>query len=570
MFIDFEGIDGSGKTTLSNLLAARLKRLGYKVAHAREGGELQSPTARRIRELTRDSRLLEMGPRAEFFLNLARDAQQLEEIIAPSLKRGEVCITDRYLYSQLALTAGGRGLKEGALLPACELASQGLWPDLVILVDVDPELARLRKRLGKVQSGRANDTDSRKGLVGAGLAVRVREAFLEQARKDPARWIILENNDQPLRVLEQRLVEAVVARLEGREQPVQRLVPAPALPMPGMPSVDDVEQRFFHALDSLEAREPQLAVWLLNGIPGLPAHQRRLAYAERLPGLVARSLVGLDDDTAWTLREVLAASVPVDVAEGLGFVTSPRSHALRQRLYAQAPAAVLEGLKRQDAPEAWALRERGMRDGHLGAVLLGLAGVDGEESWVVREAGMQRKLYSEVARSLGGLATERADALREVLLRHDRLAVLKSTTGLETPLALGLREQLEKGALKLVLRSLTGVDSPRAWELRERGALQTKEALDSVDGMDDPRAWKLRASAARRWPATVVSSMRGLPLVAETRALLERVLSEQDGKLPVLRNAYAVVAQARALEQAGRAARPGVEPAAADMGRQEA
>ncbi|MFP2902577.1 dTMP kinase, partial [Corallococcus sp. 4LFB] len=322
MFIDFEGIDGSGKTTLSNLLASRLKRLGYKVAHAREGGELQSPTARRIRELTRDARLLEMGPRAEFFLNLARDAQQLEEVIAPALKRGDVCITDRYLYSQLALTGGGRGLKEEQLLPSCELASQGLWPDLVILVDVDPDLARLRKRLGKVQSGKVNDTDSRKGLVGAGLAVRVREAFLAQARRDPARWIILENNDQPLRVLEQRLVEAVVARLEGREQPVQRLVPAPTPPPPGVASVDDVEERFFHAVDGLEAREPQLAAWLLNGIPGLPAHQRRLAYAERLPGLVARSLTGLDDDTAWTLRDVLSASVPVDVAEGLGFVTS--------------------------------------------------------------------------------------------------------------------------------------------------------------------------------------------------------------------------------------------------------
>ena len=570
MFIDFEGIDGSGKTTLSNLLAARLKRLGYKVAHAREGGELQSPTARRIRELTRDARLLEMGPRAEFFLNLARDAQQLEEVIAPALNRGDVCITDRYLYSQLALTGGGRGLKEDALLPSCELASQGLWPDLVILVDVDPDLARLRKRLGKLQSGRAQDTDSRKGLVGAGLAVRVREAFLEQARKDPRRWIILENNDQPLRVLEQRLVEAVVARLEGREQPVQRLVPAPTPPPPGVATVDDVEARFFHALDGLEAREPQLAAWLLNGIPGLPAHQRRLAYAERLPGLVARSLTGLDDDTAWTLREVLAASVPVDVAEGLGFVTSPRSHALRQRLYAQAPAAVLEGLKRQDSPEAWALRERGMKDGHLEAVLVGLCGVDGEEAWVVREAGMQRKLYAAVARSLGGLATEHADAMREVLLKHDRLAVLKSTTGLETPLAVGLREQLEKKALKLVLRSLTGVDTPRAWEMRERGALLTKEALDSVDGMDDARAWKLRASAARRWPATVVSSMRGLPLVAETRALLDRVLEEQAGKLPVLRNAYAVVAQARAMEQAARGVRPVVETAGTELGRQEA
>ncbi|RKI52996.1 dTMP kinase [Corallococcus sp. AB049A] len=569
MFIDFEGIDGSGKTTLSNLLASRLKKLGYKVAHAREGGELQSPTARRIRELTRDAKLLEMCPRAEFFLNLARDAQQLDEVIAPALKRGEVCITDRYLYSQLALTGGGRGLKEEQLLPSCELASQGLWPDLVILVDVDPDLARLRKRLGKVQSGKANDSDSRKGLVGAGLAVRVREAFLAQARKDPSRWIILENNDQPLRVLEQRLVEAVVARLEGREQPVQRLVPAPSLPS-CVASVDDVEERFFQAVDALEAREPQLAAWLLNGIPGLPAHQRRLAYAERLPGLVARSLNGLEDDTAWTLRDVLSASVPADVAEGLGFVTSPRSHALRQRLYAQAPAAVLEGLKRQDSPEAWALRERGVKDGHLAAVLLGLAGVDGDESWVIREAGMQRKLYSEVARSLGGLTTERAEALREALIPHDRLAVLKSTTGLETPVAVGLREQLEKGALKLVLRSLTGVDTPRAWAMRERGAALTKEALDSVDGMDSPAAWKLRASAARRWPATVVSSMRGLPLVAETRALLDRILEEQAGKLPVLRNAYAVVAQARALEQAQRPARALAETLSVDAGRQEA
>ena len=83
VFIDFEGIDGSGKTTLSNLLAGRLRRRGYKVAHAREGGELQAPTARRIRELTRDSRLLELGARTEFFLNVARDAQQLERSSRP-------------------------------------------------------------------------------------------------------------------------------------------------------------------------------------------------------------------------------------------------------------------------------------------------------------------------------------------------------------------------------------------------------------------------------------------------------------------------------------------------------
>src|SRR5690606_13207718 len=120
--------------------------------------------ARRVRELTRDSRLLEMGPRTEFFLNLARDTQQLDEIILPALDRGEVCISDRYLYSQLALSGGGRGLPLEELESACVFASRGIWPDLVVLVDVEPDLARLRKRLARLKEGRRSNSDSRKGL----------------------------------------------------------------------------------------------------------------------------------------------------------------------------------------------------------------------------------------------------------------------------------------------------------------------------------------------------------------------------------------------------------------------
>ncbi|NOJ78228.1 dTMP kinase [Myxococcus xanthus] len=550
MFIDFEGIDGSGKTTLSNLLAAKLKRLGYRVAHAREGGELQAPAARRIRELTRDSRLLEMSPRTEFFLNLARDAQQLDEVVAPALSRGEVCITDRYLYSQLALSGGGRGLPMDELRPACELASQGLWPDLVILVDVDPDLARLRKRLGKLQSKRVHDGDSRKGLVGAGLAVRVRESFLEMARKDPQRWIILENNDVPLRVLEQRLVDAVVARLEGREQQVQRIVPAPARPRHASPTtLENLEERFFQTLDTVEQREPALAVWMLSGIPGMAAHQQRLAFAERFPGLTARGMAGLADVPAMELREVLADLAPAEVAFSLTGRMDSRAALLRQRLYARAPTEVLASLKNDGSAPAWALRERAMRDGRLADVLAGLAGQDCEESWLVREAGMQRKLFSEVASSLTGVPGARADALREVLLPHDRLAVLRSTQGLDTPVARGLREALAGKALKLVLRSLTGLDTDEAWALRERGAPQTKEALDSVDGMDVSRAWKLRVDHLGRWPTTALSSLKGLPMGPHAQALIERVLAEQPDRLPVLRNAYAVAATARALTQ---------------------
>jgi dTMP kinase len=541
VFIDFEGIDGSGKTTLSNLLAARLRRLGHKVAHAREGGELQSPIARRIRELTRDSRLLEMGARTEFFLNVARDAQQLEEVIAPALARGEVCISDRYLYSQLALSGGGRNLPLSELEPVCAMASKGIWPDLVILVDVEPDLARLRKRLGKLKDGRSNDSDSRKGLVGAGLAVRVREAFLEMARKDPSRWLIIENNDQPLWVLEQRIVDAVVARLEGRDPQVQRIIPVSPV-VPGPVTVDSVEERFFNALDSLEVREPSLAVWMLGGLPGLAAHQRRLAAVERFPGLAVRSLAGLEDEASWALRELLAKVVPVDVATSLGSSTSPRAMALREQLYPLAPGEVLAGLKRNDSAEAWALRERGLQERRLTDVLLSLAGVDGATAVSIRELGMQKKLYSEVARSLTGLSGERADALREVLLKHDRLAVLRSINGLHSPFASGLRAQLAGKALKLVLRSLTGLTTEESFVLREHGAPLTKEAIDSLDGLDDPRAWQLREAYAERWPATVLSSLKGLPLSARAEALIIRILSAGPSRLPLLRNAYSAIA----------------------------
>lgn len=562
MFIDFEGIDGSGKTTLSNLLAARLKRLGYKVAHAREGGELRSPIARRIRELTRDAKLLEMSSRTEFFLNLARDAQQLEEVIAPALARGEVCISDRYLYSQLALSGGGRGLSLEALGPACELASQGLWPDLVILVDVEPDLARLRKRVGKLQEGRSLEGDSRKGLAGAGLAARVRETFLALARQEPSRWLVIDNNEQPLWALEQRLVDTVVARLEGREPAVQRLVSPRRAPLPEPVTVDSVEDRFFRALDTLEVREPGLAAWMLNGLPGYAAHQRRLAYLEHFAGLVARGLAGVEDEAAWKLRELLADVVPAEVAVSLGTLPSPRAMALREHLYARASGQVLAGLRHNDSPEAWALRERGLADGGVAGVLNGLAGLEGNAAWAVRERGLAEKRYVEVARSLTGLASPRADALREQLLKHDRLAVLRSTLGLATPFANGLREQLADKALKLVLRSLTGLTTDEAYDLRERAAPLTKEALDSIDGLDDERAWRLRETFAERWPATALSSLKGLPLTARAEALITRILSAGPERLPLLRNAYGVIARA-ALAVGPAAPRPSAGDAAA-------
>lgn len=138
MFVSFEGIDGSGKTSLSNQVCERLRAAGHSVLHAREKGILGSAVARRVRELTRDARLLEMSPRTELFLNLARETQQLDEIVRPALAGGGIVVADRSLHSLVALAAAGRGLPREEVEAAVRVGAAGTWPDLVVLVDVDP------------------------------------------------------------------------------------------------------------------------------------------------------------------------------------------------------------------------------------------------------------------------------------------------------------------------------------------------------------------------------------------------------------------------------------------------
>jgi dTMP kinase len=558
VFVDFEGIDGSGKTTLSNRTARRLRQLGHAVLHARENGELATEIARRVRALTRDAALLEMCPQAEVLLNLARDAQQLEEVVKPALARGEVVITDRYVYSQLALGAGGRGLEEAPLAAAAALAAQGVWPDLVVLVDVEPELARLRKRVAKILDGRDGEEGSRKGLAGAGLQVRVRKHLLAQARRDPARWLVLENEGSSLDELVERIVRTVLARKAARAVGVARARPLAGLARRAAPRgapalrarLDALEGAFLAALGGLAAREPALAAFLLGGIPGPAAHRRRLLHAEAQPALVARGLRGLGDPDSIALRLALRDRVPADVALGLDDDPAPWAMALRAELYERAPAAVLRGLGHNGSTAAWSLREQGLADGHVAEVVAGLAGIDDDAAWDLRDIAQRRGLWGALGRGLRGVAGARADAARERLLVADRLAGLASLAGVDGPVARRAREALLDRAPKKVLRSLAGIDAPYAWELRERAAPFTKEALDSVDGMDAEEAWSLRQRHAELWPATALSSLEHLAATRRGRAFLERVLARCPGRIAVLRNAYAALAKGELLPPA--------------------
>ena len=99
MFIVFEGIDGSGKTTISNRVAKNLREKGIDVEHVREGGEFASPLVSRMREFGKDPRNMAMDPYTELLLYVARESQLLHECTRPALEKNEVVFADRYLYS---------------------------------------------------------------------------------------------------------------------------------------------------------------------------------------------------------------------------------------------------------------------------------------------------------------------------------------------------------------------------------------------------------------------------------------------------------------------------------------
>ncbi len=146
LFITFEGMDGSGKSTQMRRLAARLRDMGRTVIETVEPGG--PPIAMKIRRILLDSANQELSASAELLLYFASRAQNVDEVIRPALDRGEIVISDRFTDSSLVYQGYGRGLGADAVRALERVACRGLKPDLTILVDVDAEasLARARAR----------------------------------------------------------------------------------------------------------------------------------------------------------------------------------------------------------------------------------------------------------------------------------------------------------------------------------------------------------------------------------------------------------------------------------------
>jgi len=181
-FISFEGIEGTGKSTQAKLLQQGLLGLGYEVILTEEpGGTLISL---RVREILLSVDHTNMKPLTELLLYNAARAQHIEEVILPALNRGAVVITDRFTDSTFAYQGYGRGIDLKLLESIDRIATNGLRPDMTMLLDLDVETGLKRNR-------RINKTD-RLELEDVEFHERVRKGYHELAAKEPERIKVLD------------------------------------------------------------------------------------------------------------------------------------------------------------------------------------------------------------------------------------------------------------------------------------------------------------------------------------------------------------------------------------------
>jgi dTMP kinase len=182
LFITFEGLDGTGKSTQLRRAVQYLRQCGRRVRVTREPGGTR--TGERIRDILLASKTGKLAPLAELVLMYAARAQLLEEVVRPALARGEVVVSDRYNTASFAYQGYGRELGTATVRAFDRVVCGRTQPDLTIILDLDPEQALRRAR------GRDPRRRSRLDRIEAqGLAFhqRVRAGYLAIARRTPER-----------------------------------------------------------------------------------------------------------------------------------------------------------------------------------------------------------------------------------------------------------------------------------------------------------------------------------------------------------------------------------------------
>ena len=194
MFITFEGIEGTGKSTQIELLKELLEAQGRRVVVTCEpGGSRIGAELRRVL-LSLENR--DLTPQAELFLYLADRAQHVAQVVRPALASGAVVLSDRFADSTVAYQGYGRGMDLALLHQLNAVAVDGLWPELTLLLDLDPVVGLERAMARNSREGKTN-AEGRFEAESLAFHSRVRQGFLDLAAREPGRISIVDATGRP-------------------------------------------------------------------------------------------------------------------------------------------------------------------------------------------------------------------------------------------------------------------------------------------------------------------------------------------------------------------------------------
>ena len=221
LFITFEGLDGSGKTTQLKHLAASLEADGHRVVSLRMPGG--TPLGDRIRSILLDSRsesdLGAITPETEMALMFADRAQSLRQVILPALANGAIVLCDRYTDSSEAYQGAGRNLGSDRILTMHRAVCNNVQPDLTILLlpPLAASLKRARRRNDRHVQQQGTD-ENRFEREGDEFYTRVYEQYREIARRDQSRVSVFAE-EAPIATIHERILDVVRQRLQQIERP---------------------------------------------------------------------------------------------------------------------------------------------------------------------------------------------------------------------------------------------------------------------------------------------------------------------------------------------------------------
>lgn len=184
MFVTIEGPEGSGKSSVTKEVVKLLEQEGEQVVLTREPGG--TPIAEQIREVILNKENTKMDPVTEALLYAAARRQHLVEKVWPLSKEGKIIISDRFLDSSLAYQGGARGLGIDYILEMNQFATEGYYPDLTLLFDLDPRIG-----LARIAANKGREVN-RLDLEKIDFHDSVRQTFLSLAKRFPERFVILD------------------------------------------------------------------------------------------------------------------------------------------------------------------------------------------------------------------------------------------------------------------------------------------------------------------------------------------------------------------------------------------